>query len=234
MKRFVFVFFKHKALCATPEEAIAFVDGLPGLECNRNTESFIRALYETDVPNAKDTNIINNMVTVQRDGLTHYIYAKSNTVRTTGCGRSSISIHPALADTLEEHERIYQQQKAERHERERARHEAYVQAQLDALNEQRRGWYEVELTYQQAYFHSNDGIRWRWKTFLGEVIADSGQDAYDKAIEHLTNNIENLPDSRYPDELSNDFCFTFLGMKTDDGFSVEAWEEYMRGENSLN
>ena len=62
-KKFVFVFFKHKALCATPEEAIEFIDGLPGLECNRNTESFIRALYETDVPNAKDTNIINNMLT---------------------------------------------------------------------------------------------------------------------------------------------------------------------------
>ena len=229
-KKFVFVFFNHKALCTTPEEAIDFINGLPGIECNRNTESFIRALYETDVPNAQDANIINKMVTVQRDGLTHYIYAKGNTVRTTGCGRSSISIHPALADTLEENERIYQQQRMDRQERERARHEAYVQAQIDALNEQRRGWYEVEITYQQAYFHPGDGIRWRWKTFLGELIADSGQDAYDKTIEHLSNNVANLPDSRYPDKLSNDFSFTFLGMKTDDGFSVEAWEEYMENQ----
>lgn len=223
MRKYIFVYFKHKALCAKPEEAIAFIDGLPGISCNTQTASYIHALFENEVPNADDT-LLNNRIVVERDGFHHYIMARGNTVRTTGCGRSSISIHLAPADTLEECDAIYERERAERQARQAAQREAALQATLAALNKQRRGWYLVEMTYQQAYF--SDGIRWRWKTLEAEVLADSGQDAYDKTIEHLTNNVDNLPDSLYPEATDPNYSFTFAGMRTDDGFSVEAWEEY--------
>lgn len=227
MKKFIFVFFKHKALCFTPEEAITFIDGLPGISCNAKTDSFVRALFETDVPASRDSHLINNMVSVERDGFIHYIYAKGNTIKTTGCGKASISIHEAPADTLEECEAIYLGEKEERERREAVCREAYLQAQLADLYRPRKGWYSVEMTYRQAYSHPTLGIERRWKTFTGELIAGSGKEAYDKTIKYLSDRMDNLPDSLYPAETDNKFGFVFLGMRTDDGYSVEAWEKYM-------
>ena len=65
------------------------------------------------------------------------------------------------------------------------------------------------------------------------VIADSGIDAYSKTSKYLKDHPEELKHHRgwatlesVCDPTSRDYNFTFLGMKTDEGYSVEAWEEW--------
>ena len=152
-------------------------------------------------------------------------------VRTTGCGAWEIGFTYPLADTLQEHERIYKErQKAlevARKERERE-----IRREREAeLNVRRRGWYHVELTFSVYVYprHGNDYLVDR--TFSGEVLAGSGAEAYGKAV----NEIENSPMTYHGDTAMlfaipgawwGDFSFTFLGMRTDDGYSVKEWEKW--------
>ena len=160
---------------------------------------------------------------------------KSNavTLRTTGCGCWDIVIRPALADTLEEHNRIYNEQReAAKQERMRLAKEA-EQRRLAELNNQKRGWYHVELELRLSVFNNNGNDYRTDKTFSGNVIANSGMDAYDKAVKEIKNegfthrgNIAIL--ESWAEPTSHGYEFLFLGVKTDDGYSVERWEEWKK------
>lgn len=174
--------------------------------------------------------------TLFRDGFGCYPSGQPRTcetMRTTGCGAWDISFYPALADTLEEHERIYNEQReAAKAERKRLA-EAAIQRRLEELNEQKRGWYHAELTVRAMVFARKGNDYMTDLTFSGNVIADSGVDAYDKALKHVMEHPEELTHRgnmaslhAWPDMVSRDYAFTFLGVKTDDGYSVEKWQEW--------
>lgn len=157
------------------------------------------------------------------------------TVRTTNCGAWSISFYPALADTIEEHTRIYNEQReAAKQERLRKAEEA-KQRRLAELNEQKRGWYHAELEVRVLVFNNQGNDYFTDLTFSGNGIAGSGMDAFDKAWKHLQDNPQELTHrgniatiAEYIDPTSNRYNFTFLGVKTDDGYSVEKWEEWKK------
>lgn len=154
-------------------------------------------------------------------------------LRTTGCGAWEIGFHPALADTLEEHERIYNEQR-EAAKAERMRQaEAARQRRTAELSEPRRGWYHVELDLELMVFaiRGNDYIA--HTTFEGDIIADSGMDAYGKAVKHVQDNPGELTHRgnmavlhAWGEPDSSDYSFQFLGVKTDYGYSVEKWQEW--------
>jgi hypothetical protein len=201
MKKYVFCYFDKKALCNSPEEAIAFINGLifknwakdRPLSVNKNCERKIRALF---------------------DGLdTGDLYG----LATTGCGVTRINFYPALADSLEEHTRIVERKKeAERAERIKQNAERLNRRKLE-LNSIRKGWYTVSLNFDRAKFGER-GIYYVDSNFSGKIIADSGIDAYNKTVDHLENSVDVLPDSLFPYAISDRFWFEFLGMKTDDGY----------------
>lgn len=216
----------YKAIAHTADEAIAVIntwqtyggkrDYASPIMVNATTEQKIRTLF--------------------RDGLGSYPSGQSRiceTMRTTGCGCWDISFYPALADTLEEHERIYNEQReAAKAERKRLA-EAAIQRRLAELNEQKRGWYHAELTVRAMVFARKGNDYMTDLTFSGNVIADSGADAYDKALKHVMEHPEELTHRgnmaslhAWPDMVSHDYTFTFLGVKTDDGYSVEKWQEW--------
>lgn len=158
--------------------------------------------------------------------------------RTTGCGCWDISFYPALADTLEEHERIYKEQReAARKERLRLAEEA-KQRRMAELMEPRKGWWHVELELELMVFATKGNDYVTHSTWEGNTVADSGMDAYNKVVKYVKEHPEELthrgnmallqfyaqPDSG--NGLSYD-C-TFLGVKTDEGYSVEKWEEWHR------
>lgn len=170
-----------------------------------------------------------------RDGFGNYPSGEPRTYagfRTTGCGAWEIGFHPALADTLEEHERIYNEQR-EAAKAERMRQaEAAKQRRIAELHEQKRGWYHVELDLELMVFATKGNDYITTSTFEGDIIADSGMDAYQKAVKHVQDhpeelthrgNMANLQFWANPD--SSGFRCTFLGVKTDDGYSVEKWQE---------
>lgn len=155
------------------------------------------------------------------------------TLRTTGCGCWDIIIRPALADTLEEHERIYNEQReAAKQERMRLAKIA-EQRRLAELNEQKRGWYHVELELRLMVFNNHGNDYRTDMTYSGNVIANSGMDAYNKAVKDIKNegfthrgNIAIL--ESWAEPTSHGYEFLFLGVKTDEGYSVEKWEEWKK------
>ena len=214
----------YKAIAHTADEAIAVIntwqtyggrrDYASPIMVNATTEQKIRTLF--------------------RDGLGSYPSGQPRTcetMRTTGCGAWDISFYPALADTLEEHERIYNEQREVARGMRIAQAKAVKELRLKKLNEQKRGWYHVELNLRLSVFNNHGNDYRTDMTFSGNVIADSGMDAYDKAVKDIKNdsfthrgNIAMLESWAEPE--SRDYSFTFLGVKTDEGYSVEKWEEW--------
>jgi len=153
--------------------------------------------------------------------------------RTTGCGCWSICFYPALADTLEEHERIYKEQReAAKQERMKAIEEAR-QRRLVELNEPKRGWYHVSLE-MRLYVFANRGNDWMEDAdYSCNLIADSGMDAYDKVVKYVKDHPQELTVrgnitalQSYCGPTDGGFECNFLGVKTDEGYSIDLWEEW--------
>lgn len=215
----------YKAIAHTADEAIAVINtwktygrktSSDCITVNAATAEKIRALF--------------------RDGFGNYPSGQPVTylgLRTTGCGAWEIGFHPALADTLEEHERIYNEQREAARAERRRQAEAATQRRLGELNEQRRGWYHAELTVRAMVFAQQGNDYMTDLTFSGNVIADSGADAYEKALAHVQEHPEELTHRgnlatlhAWPDMTSRDYDFQFLGVKIDEGYSVEKWNEW--------
>ena len=216
----------YKAIAKTADEAIAVINTWKTYGGKRDYASPIMV-------NATTEQKIRNLF---RDGFGTYPSGQPRTyvgLRTTGCGAWEIGFHPALADTLEEHERIYNERReAAKAERKRLA-EAAIQGRLAELNEQRKGWYHAELTIRAMVFAQKGDDYMTNLTFSGNVIADSGADAYDKALKHVMDHPEELTHRgnmatlhAWPDMTSHDYSFTFLGVKTDEGFSIDKWNEW--------
>ncbi len=99
-----------------------------------------------------------------------------------GIGNGQIHVYPALAETIEEHDRIFKERlDAEKAKAEKEKHE-YEQQRLGELYKQQRGWYVCEVEYAiDDLFRGGH----KWKTMFGRVLADSAADAYMKACKKI-------------------------------------------------
>ena len=213
----------YKAVVHTADEAIATI----------NTWHTYGHHDEFIVVNAVSEKKIRELFT--NGFVKTYEGSKSNavTLRTTGCGCWDIIIRPALADTLEEHNRIYNEQReAAKQERLRQAEEAR-QRRLAELNEPKRGWYYVSLE-MRLYVFANRGNDWiQDADYSCKLIADSGMDAYGKVVKYVKDHPHELTVrgnmtamQSYCGPTDGGFECTFLGVKTDDGYSVKKWEEW--------
>lgn len=219
----------YKAIAHTAEEAIAVI----------NTWKTYGRKTSTDciVVNERTAEKIRDLF---RDGFGTVPSGVPRTYagfRTTGCGAWEIGFHPALADTIEEHERIYNERReAARKERLRLA-EAAKQRRMAELMEPKKGWWHVELELTIYVFASHGNDYFEDTTFEGNVIANSGADAYDKARNYIREHPEELETSRMrrrgdwgvlqscAEMTSKGYDCAFLGAKVDGGYSIEKWEE---------
>lgn len=211
----------YKAVVHTADEAISVINTWHTyghrdefIVVNETTEKKIRELFA------------NGFVVPYGGGKSTAI-----TLRTTGCGCWDIIIRPALADTLEEHNRIYNEQREVAKAMRMAQAAAVKEIRLKKLNEQKRGWYHVELDLCLSVYNNHGNDYRTEKTFSGNVIANSGMDAYYKAVKEIKNegfthrgNIAIL--ESWAEPTSHGYEFLFLGVKTDDGYSTDLWEEW--------
>lgn len=174
------------------------------LQCNPTTERYFRSLFAGE--------------------------EVSSGIRTTNCGKYDILCHSALAPTMEEHQQLYLAKcEAEKQERIRKAEEAQ-QKRLAEWHEQRKGWYHVEVDIQAMTMHHSNV---RYLMFSGDIIANSKMDAYNQLNQR--DDLINYCASRSLIYMSHDdwtrATVHFLGMKTDYGYSVEAWEEWNENNN---
>ncbi|WP_278975616.1 hypothetical protein [Alistipes finegoldii] len=202
-KKFVFVYFGQKALCSTPEQAFDFINSLyyhgnskSKLTCNKGCMGRIWKLYA---------------------GLE--LNEGNGELWTTGCSSTRIKVYPALADTLDEHERIYAEKAAAAKAERLRENEKRLNEIVAELDKQQQGKYKVHLSYGQRDY---DTFRTELCEFEGRVLADSGRDAYAKLVKY----IEDAPPvglspntpvmNVFPAPFSNDFNFEYLGEKGPD------------------
>lgn len=111
MKTIVLNYFKKTALVSNSEEAVNFINSLGGgINANPST--------------------INNLENYFA-GTNQY---PLHEIATTGCGPNRIMVYNALAETLEKHNEIVNQEK-----------ELQQQKKLNSLNEYKKGMYEVDF-----------------------------------------------------------------------------------------
>lgn len=215
----------YQAIAHTADEAIAVINTWKSYGRKNSTDRII----VNEVTEKKIRNLF-------RDGFGTYPSGEPRTymgVRTTGCGAWEIGFSPALADTVEEHNRICNELKEMEEQKRKEARKEYEQRRLAELNEQRRGWYRVEITFTVDVEPIRGNSYFKLLTFEGDMLADSGADAYCKTAKYLEDSPAELTTRRdfttlaaLPEMTSGDFSFTFLGVKTDDGYSVEKWNEW--------
>ena len=217
----------YKAIAHTAEEAIAIINTWKSYGKQKSSEHIV--VNEVTAEKIR---------TLFRDGLCTYYDGKPRTwmpLRTTGCGAWSISFYPALAETIEEHNRIQKERDDAEAEERKKRHEYYVQKRLGELYEKRCGWYHVSLEIRLYVYASRGNDYCRDTDYNCDLVADSGMDAYNKVVKWVREHPEELVVNGNAAALQScceptdkGFEFEFLGVKTDEGYSVEKWNEWKR------
>lgn len=212
----------YKAVVHTADDAIAVINSWKTYGKKDSTNEWEQ--IKVNAPTEKKIR------TLFSDGLGTN---KWESMRTTGCGCYDIVFYPALADTLEEHERIYNEQReAAKKERMRQAEEARKR-RMEELNVQRRGWYHVELMLRVYVFARHGNDYHEQPTYSCTMIADSGMDAYEKTVKWVKEHPEEIMVrgnmtalETWAEPTSHNYSFEFLGVKTDEGYSVKLWEEW--------
>lgn len=215
----------YKAVVQTADEAIEVIN-----TWKTYGKPTARQIKVNAIAGFKIREYFTNRVNITWDGY------KTNlplSVRTTGCGCWDIIIRPALADTLEEHDRIYNEQREAAKQERKRQAEAAMQRRLGELYEQKRGWYHVSLEIRMYVFTNKGNDIMPYADYSCDVIADSGMNAYDKTVKYLHEHPEEIKHPRGSAALqsvceptSSGYDFTFLGVKTDDGYSIDIWNEW--------
>lgn len=219
-------YYNKKKICKSAEEAIDFINSLHF----RNNENCQKLVVNERVKELL-TDLFNGKWEKEGEGFPFILvekktpisydrrkYYNGHQIRTTNCSSTAINMIMPLAETVEEHdaefERIAEEKRLafiRREEKLRAKRE-------QELLEVKEGWYSVSLTYERMRMSD---MRMIETTFTGKCIAKSGYDAYNKAIADLEKDGEASFNAIYPEAVSADYDFIYLGVKTDDGYTMQ-------------
>ena len=106
------MYFGHMAMCENKEQAIEFINSLPGITCNDHTARLLDDLFL---------------------GKKDFHGAEIKSLATTGCGNSRIKIFDALADTIEEHQKKYLEKESRKHRKIESERSAMMRAKSEKL-----------------------------------------------------------------------------------------------------
>ena len=144
---------------------------------------------------------------------------------TTGCGSYFLVFNNALGNTVEEHEANAEAKEILRLEAERAKAKYAKNKKFQLYSRITRGWYFVSIPLDLEDY---EGAR-VYKTYSAYTFAESKMDACLKAIKDAEDfALKNGGLSLAHPITWDDVEVIFAGMKTDNGFSVEAWKEYQK------
>ena len=88
--------------------------------------------------------------------------------------------------------------------------EQNVSPVLMKLNEEREGWYEGVLDFKRVQMVPGTGkFQYRDTRFVAQVKAYSGQDCYNRIIDHLRERVDER--SQFPSVKGKNFHFRYLG-----------------------
>lgn len=176
-------YFDKETLAYNVDEALDFLRSIPEIDINPDLEADIRDYAESDV-----------------------FYPKRYKVRPRVY---FIIIKTAAATMLD-----FKQKKALRSNIPSApgfeRRDIAITA-LTRLTEDRPGWYEGTLDFKRVIMVSGTGKHeYRDTHFVACCKANSGQDCYNRIVEHLRDRVDSR--SQFPSAKGKNFRFKYLGM----------------------
>lgn len=193
----IFVYFDNIAMCENTEEAVAFINSLPGLTCNSHTEKLLEDLFR---------------------GKKDFHGEDIRSLATTGCGKSRIRIYDALGDTLEQHREEYTRREQQRHlriEEDRCRMmDEKSREGKRKFNEAIRpnpGKYRISM---KIWYYNKDKITGLYPTAAKEEIykdtiyAESGMDAYNRTVKKILDEFDVVD---YVTVTDSNFRFEYIG-----------------------
>lgn len=211
-RKYVFVYFNRIELCSTPEQAIYFINSLINprsakqLKCSETAECRIYAIFFGEI-------VGNEAGTVDYFIYKTKKYSGLNMLQTTGTGSTHINYYPALADTLEEHNRLYQTQLEKINQERFEQNKELVNKRRQELSEIREGIYAVRYYFYLTVYTNERGTIKGIELYKGNFFAKSGYDAYEKMVEYLTNKYKYNPrvaHLRLPRAECGDFQFEYI------------------------
>ncbi len=173
-------YFDKETLATNVEDAIDFLASIPEIAMDDDLADDIRAYADSDV-----------------------FYPKRYKVRP----RVYFIIIKTEAATMLD----FKQKKALRPGPNMASQHDTVAPAIVRLNEEREGWYEGSLDFKRVVMIPSTGKHeYRDTHFVANVKAISGQDCYNRIVEHLRSRVDGR--SQFPSAKGKNFKFKFLGL----------------------
>lgn len=143
----------------------------------------------------------------------------------------ALRVNEALADTPEEHKRLYRVA-CEQYRQQREKQDRQTDERLSIFTQHRRGWYRV--SYEVCVSTWRDVTSYQSLDYSVDIIADSMMDAYEQSERLCQAECERKGylyqyRSSWHDTRTD---ATFLGMKVDGGYSLTAWDEFHNENNN--
>lgn len=168
MKTLILNFYKQSILAENQEQAIDFINSLPGITANNYTVAVLEDYFS--LGGSKIQNIWKRGMAFE--------------IATTGCGKNRIMCYKPLANTLDKHNEILEKNKKIKEEEESKKREKAEQEYLSEMYEELKGWYIVTVSGQAFKVRGNDGT----VTKSVKVLANNKMEAYNNAVQELENN----------------------------------------------
>lgn len=177
-------YFDHETLAKSVDEAIDFLSTIDEIKLESNTASRIMTFLNS-------SNLYPFRLKVSYSN--YVLFLKTE------------------AETLEQFKIEEAQRKEQKAERVATMAER-KKTILDALNEQKIGWWEVCLTFKRVMVVPETGkCKYIDTPFRVRLKANSAMDAYNRIIDHLEFRPEIDPRSQFPSAKSEKFEYTYLG-----------------------
>jgi hypothetical protein len=175
-------YFDKEVLVANADEALSFLRSIPDIEVTRDLEADIRDYAASEVFFPKRYKVRSHVyfIIIKTVAATMLDFKQKKGVRQAG-----------------------NQPQADRH--------SLAESAMTRLTEMRPGWYEGELDFKRVVMIPSTGKHeYRDTKFVAHCKANSGQDCYNRIIEHLRERVDNR--SQFPSAKGKNFHFRFLGL----------------------
>ena len=186
-------YFDHEGLVKSVDEALDFLHSIDEIKVENNAASRITTFLNS-------SNLYPFRLKVSYSNYVLFLKTEAETL-----------------EQFKEEEALRKEQKADRIATMAERKKSII----DALNEQKVGWWEVALTFKRVMTIPETGkCKYIDTPFRARLKANSAQDAYNRMIEHLIHRPEIDPRSQFPSSKSDKFEYTYLG--EEEGAAPEA------------
>ncbi|MBR1492798.1 MAG: hypothetical protein IJ610_08665 [Bacteroidaceae bacterium] len=177
-------YFDHECLAKSVEEAIDFLRSIPEIKVESNAASRITTFLNS-------SNLYPFRLKVSYSNYVLFLKTEAENL-----------------EQFKEEEAMRKEQKAERITTMAERKKTI----LDALNEEKVGWWEAALTFKRVLTIPETGkCKYVDTPFRVRLRALSAMDAYNRIINHLKNRPEVDPRSQFPSAKSDKFEYQFIG-----------------------